>query len=329
MATIKEIANLAEVSPATVSRVINGTAKVDETKRKRVESAIKKTGFQPNALARALYKKSSKIIGLIVPDIVNPFFNELAKVVEAHAHSNGYNILLSNSNNDSKKEAQNIGLLQSMHADGIILVTNDSRTGSLIKNCKIPVIVVDRHVEDCGEVAYIESDHYDGGRKATQCLVDRGCKNIVCLRGPQAFASGKLRFKGYKDVCKEAGLDIKYIDTAYSFESGRRAAEKMLDKYPDADGIVAANDMVALSVFKTLTGKGIKVPKDIQIVGFDDIGISSLVTPALTTIHQPIKEMGQRAIDIVCKNNNGEPYEVENIFQVKLIERETTKKLKK
>ena len=108
MATIKEIANLARVSPATVSRVINNTANVDEEKRKRVNAAIKKTGFKPNALAIALYKKSSKIIGLIVPDIVNPFFNELAKEVETEAHRRGFQILLSNSNNDSEKEAENI-----------------------------------------------------------------------------------------------------------------------------------------------------------------------------------------------------------------------------
>lgn len=326
MATIKEIALLADVSPATVSRVINGTAKVDEEKRKRVEKAIKKTGFQPNALARALYKKSSKIIGLIVPDIVNPFFNELAQAIEDHAHKNGFNILLSNSNNDSTKEAEHISLLQSMHADGIILVTNNSRTGNIIRNCKIPVIVVDRHVEDAGEVAHIESDHYHGGRLASQCLVDKGCKKIVCMRGPQSFASGKLRFKGYKDVCKENNLEVMYIDTAYSFEAGERAAKKLLEKYPDVDGVVAANDMVAMSLYKLLKSQGKKVPKDIQIVGFDDIGIISLVTPAFTTVHQPIKAMGQRAIEIVCKHINGESYETENIFQVKLIERETTRK---
>ncbi len=329
MATIKEIASLAKVSPATVSRVINNTAKVDEEKRKRVEAAIKKTGFKPNALAIALYKKSSRIIGLIVPDIVNPFFNELAKEVEAEAHRRGYNILLSNSNNDSKKEAENISLLESMHADGIILVTNNSKTGGIIKDCKLPVIVVDRHVEDGVEVAHIESDHYEGGRMAAQCLVDKGCKNIVCLRGPQAFASGKLRFQGYKDVCRENGLDVHYIDTKYSFAAGTRAAERLLDRYPAVDGVVAANDMVALSLFKYLSGKGKRVPGDIQIVGFDDIGISSLVTPALTTIHQPIQDMGRRAIEIICKHSKGESYEKENVFRVKLVERETTKKKRK
>ena len=325
MATIKEIANLARVSPATVSRVINNTANVDEEKRKRVNAAIKKTGFKPNALAIALYKKSSKIIGLIVPDIVNPFFNELAKEVETEAHRRGFQILLSNSNNDSEKEAENISLLESMHADGIILVTNNSKTESLIKDCKLPVIVVDRHVKDGGEVAQIESNHYEGGRMAAQCLVDKGCKKIVCLRGPQGFTSGKLRFKGYKDVCKENGLEVMYIDTAYSFSSGTRAAEKLLDRYPMVDGVVAANDMVALSLYKHLSGMGKKVPKDIQIVGFDDIGISSLVTPALTTIHQPVQEMGRRAIEIICKHSNGESYDKDNVFQVRLVERETTK----
>lgn len=324
MPTLREIARLADVSPATVSRVINGTAKVDESKRKRVMKAIDETGFQPNELARALYKQSSKIIGLIVPDIVNPFFNELADVIEKNAHINGYNILLCNSNNDIEKERKNIKLLRGMKADGIILVTNNDETGKLIEHIKLPVVVVDRHVDIDGVAAQIESDNYQGGRLATQCLVDKGCKHIICMRGPQAFTSGRMRYKGYKDVCKENNLTTHYVDTEYNYQAGEKAAKKLLKQFPDVDGIVAANDMVALSAYKVISGAGKRVPKDIKIVGFDDIGFSHLVTPAITTIRQPIKKMGKRAIDIICKSIKGEEYERDNVFPVELIERDTT-----
>lgn len=324
MATIREVARLAGVSPSTVSRVINGTANVDDAKKQRVLDAIGQTSFQPNELARALFKKSSKIIGLIVPNIENPFFSELARVIEEESFRRGFRLLLCNSNNDANKEQLNISMLDQMKADGIILITNSGYTSRMIENCHLPVVIVDRHVPDTGEVAFIESDHYKGGRLATQCLIDCGCRNIVCLRGPQRFTSGVLRFHGYQDVCRENGLPERFIDCTYSFASGKQAAEQMLETFPDADGVFAANDMVALSAYKVFHSRGLRVPEDIQIVGFDDIGFSTLVTPEVTTIRQPIQEMGCRAVDVIWKYGEGEAFERESVFDVELVERETT-----
>ena len=325
MATIREIAHLAGVSPATVSRVINGTVRVDEEKKSRVLAVIEETGFQPNELARALYKQSSRMIGLIVPDIVNPFFSELAAVIEEQADENGYHILLCNSDNDAEKEEKNIRLLGRMKADGIILITNNNKTGRMIRDCGMPVVVVDRHLKNGGEIAHIESDHYKGGRLATQCLVDGGCRHIICMRGPQAFTSGRLRFKGYNDVCAEHKLKTAHVDTEYNYASGMAAAKELLRKYKSVDGIVAANDMVALSTYKVLTENGLRVPEDVALIGFDDIGFSELVTPAITTIRQPIRAMGSRAIEIICNSIRGLPFKKTNIFDVTLIERDTTR----
>lgn len=326
MATIREVARLAGVSPSTVSRVMNGTANVDGEKKQRVLEAIGQTSFQPNELARALYKKSSKIIGLIVPNIENPFFSELARVIEAAAFHHGFRLLLCNSNNDTEKERININMLAQMKADGIILITNSGETGQMIADCTLPVVIVDRHVPDTGEIAFIESDHYAGGRLATQCLVDCGCRRIVCLRGPQIFTSGVLRFRGYQDVCRENGIAERFIDCEYSFVSGRSAAEKLVEAFPDVEGVVAANDMVAISVYKVLRSRGIRVPEDVQIVGFDDIGFSTLVSPEVTTIRQPVLEMGRRAVDIIYRFGNGQAFERESVFDVQLIERETTRR---
>jgi DNA-binding LacI/PurR family transcriptional regulator len=324
MATIREVAQLAGVSPATVSRVMNGTAKVDEEKRKRVEDAIRETGFKPNKLARALFKNSSGLIGLIVPNIDNPFFNEIAKAIEEEAYNKGLHIVLCSSGNNTQKEADNIQMLEQMKADGIILITNGNHTGRMIEKCSLPVIVVDRHITDCGEIAHIEADHYQGGKLAAEFLVKCGCRSIVCLRGPQEFTSGRLRYQGYCDVCRENGIPERYVDTKYSFESGIKAAYEMLERFPETDGIVAANDMVAISSYKVLRSKGIRVPEDIQIVGFDDIRFSSLVSPAVTTIHQPITEMGKRAVEIIFRYAEGSEYSEKNVFDVYLVERETT-----
>ena len=324
MATIREVAQLAGVSPATVSRVMNGTAKVDEEKKKRVEAAIRETGFIPNKLARALFKNSSGLIGLIVPNIDNPFFNEIAKAIEEEAYNKGLHIVLCSSGNNTQKEADNIQMLEQMKADGIILITNGNHTGRMIEKCSLPVIVVDRHITDCGEIAHIEADHYQGGKLAAEFLVKCGCRSIVCLRGPQEFTSGRLRYQGYCDVCRENGIPERYVDTKYSFESGIKAAYEMLERFPETDGIVAANDMVAISSYKVLRSKGIRVPEDIQIVGFDDIRFSSLVSPAVTTIHQPITEMGKRAVEIIFRYAEGSEYSEKNVFDVYLVERETT-----
>jgi len=324
MANIREIAKLSGVSPSTVSRVINGTARVDEAKKKRVLEAIEKTGYEPNELARALFKQSSSIIGLIVPDIVNPFFGEFAGAIEETAHENGYTILLCNSNNDADKERKSVDLLRRMKADGIILITNSDETGDIIKGCDMPVVVVDRHVKNGGELAQVEADHYEGGRLAAQCLIDKGCRHIVCMRGPQAFASGRLRYRGYEDICREKGIEPRFVDTKFDYESGEESARELMERFPEVDGIVAANDIVALSTYRVIREWGKKVPEDIGLVGFDDVRISKLVTPAITTIHQPMTEMGRCAIEIICSSIRGEPYRKDNVFGVDLIERDTT-----
>ena len=325
MTSIRDVARIAGVSPATVSRVMNGTANVNEEKRQKVEDAIAQTGFCPNELARALYKKSSRIIGVIVPDIENPFFSELAKAVEDEAFQKGYRMLLCSSGNNQEKEMQNIQMLVQMKADGIIIMTNCAGTGKMLKTCQVPVILVDRNVEGVNENAIVESDHYKGGYLAAEHLVKCGCKNIVCLREPSGYSSGIRRYKGYLDVCQKYGLKEQYVNCTYDYEDGRNAAKEAMEKYPDLDGIIASNDMVAMSVYKQLRKMGKKIPEEIQLIGFDDVNFGQVFTPELTTIHQPIREMGTVAAQIVERCVEGQSYEKRNVFDVKLIQRETTK----
>ena len=325
MVSIREVAKRAGVSPATVSRVINGTANVDPAKKERVLTVIEETGFKPNELARALFKKSSKIIGVIVPNIENAFFSELARAIEEEAYQNNYRILLCNSQNDTEKELLNIQTLSQLQADGIIIMTNSEGLAGKIGDCSVPFVILDRKIEGLNEIAFIEADHYKGGRMAMEHLLRCGCKNVVCMRGPQKFSSGQQRFLGYQDVCRENGLKEQWLDCDYDYEEGLHAAEKLLREYPDVDGILACNDMVAIAAYKILLNKGLRVPEDVQLMGFDNIRFSRLFAPEFSTIIQPIREMGTLAVQVIVRYANGEPIRKENVFDVSLMERQTTK----
>lgn len=328
MASIREVAKLAGVSPATVSRVMNGTANVDDEKKQRVLQAIEETGFKPNELARALFKKSSKIIGVIVPNIDNPFFSEAARAIEEEAFQRGYKMVVCNSNNNPERELNNIEMLIQMKADGLILMTNGEETGKNIEQCDIPVVVMDRKLSTGEKMICIESDHFKGGCLSTEHLIECGCKKILCLRGPQKYSSGKERYRGYVETCKAHNMEPIYIDCDYSYTDGLRAAIEALERYRDLDGIVACNDMAAMAAYKIFTKAGVRIPDDVQLVGFDDISFSRRFTPELTTIHQPIKEMGKKAVQIILQNEEDIKKSQNIVMDVSLIKRETTKQIK-
>lgn len=326
MASIRDVAKLAGVSPSTVSRVMNGTANVDEEKKHRVVKAIRETGFKPNELARALYKQSSKIIGIIVPNIENLFFNELAKAIEEEAFRNGYKLLLCNSNNNTEKEFVNIQMLDQIKADGIIIVTSNDKTGQEIAGCHLPVVVLDRYITGSKADAYVESDHFHGGKMAMKHLIDCGCKHIVCMRGPMELSSGLRRYQGYQDTCKKYKMEEQYVNCSYNYEDGIKAAEELIKKYPQVDGIVASNDIVAIAACKVLARNGYEIPKDVQVIGFDNVLFSRMFFPELTTIEQPIEKMGKLAVQIIVNYGKNLPFLKENILGVSLIERQTTKR---
>ena len=325
MASIREVAKRAGVSPATVSRVINGTARVDEEKRERVEKAIEETGFRPNELARALYRKSSKIIGVIVPDIENPFFSELAKAIEKEAYEQEYRILLCNSDDQKEKELANLQMLAQLQADGVILMTNTGEKSQSYEAVSMPIVLVDRRLDEMGQTSVIEADHYAGGKLAAEHLIACGCRKITCIRGPQELSSGKKRYEGYREVCRQYSMKERFVDSTYKYEDGAKAAEEVLRRYPDTDGIIACNDMTAVSVYKVLQKRGYRVPDDIQIIGFDGVKFGRFLTPELTTVAQPIKEMGKCAVQMILGTVKELPRDREMKFPMMLIKGETTK----
>lgn len=325
MVSIREVAKIAGVSPATVSRVMNGTANVNEEKRERVQKAIEETGFVPNEVARSLFRRSAKTIGLVVPSIENPFFTQLASAIEKEAEANGYRVLLYNSGNDFEKEKAALQMLTSMNADGIIMTRSTKKLQPYLEASTIPVVITDTLYSDGKANAYVYCDFYQGGRMAAEHLIACGCKNIVCIKGKQTITSAKARYEGYRDVAKEHGMKVQTVDCDYSFEQGLVAAEELLEKFPHVDGIIASNDMVALSVFKVLHRKNIAVPDEIQLIGFDDIYLSTLISPELTTIVQPITEIGRKAAELIIHSGCQEMEAKKYVFPVSLVVRETTR----
>ena len=325
MISIREVARLAGVSASTVSRVINGTAKVEPEKKARVLRVIEETGFVPNEVARTLFRKSAKTIGLIVPSIRNPYFTELASHIDAYALQSGFRPFLCNTGYDPEKEKAAVQMLVSMNADAIIVTSCSEHLQETLNNCPIPVVALDAALYGTDVEACIYCDYYEGGRMSTEYLIEKGCQNIVCIKGPQHRYSARARYQGYLDVCRERNLPEQTVDCDYDFDRGIAMTEELLRKYPDVDGIIACNDIVAISTYKVLYKKNMSVPEQVQLIGFDDISFASLLSPELTTICQPIKEMAEKAVELVVNNELTGMTGGKFIFPVALAARQTTK----
>lgn len=325
MINIRKVAEIAGVSPATVSRVINGTAKVAPQTRERVERAIAETQFVPNEVARSLFSKSSKIIGVIVPSMLNPYFTELAAQIDAISLAHGYRPMLCNTGYDLDKEKAAIQNLVSMHADAVIVTSCSEQLRPTINQCPIPVVALDAMLYGADVEACIYCDYYWGGRLAAEHLIETGCQNIVCIKGPQYRYSARARYQGYQDVCAERGIPEQTVECDYDFAQGLAMTETLLQNYPDVDGIIACNDIVAISTYKVLHKRNIPVPGKVRLVGFDDISFASLLSPELTTIRQPIRDMAEKAVELIANHKLTGMTGGKFVFPVSLVIRETTK----
>ena len=326
MISIREVARLAGVSPATVSRVINGTANVNEDKRQRVLEVVRQTDFVPNEIARSLFKKSANIIGLIIPSIRNPYFTQMASVIDESVKECGFRVFLCNVGDDLAQTRAALQMLAAMNVNGVIMGTTMPEIREELEGYPVPIILLDTMLEAEQVSAYVYCDYGQGGRMAMEHLLECGCNNIVCIRGPEGVFSADTRYQGYLDVCRERGIQPQALVCDYDFDAGLAMTEELLRRYPDVDGILACNDMVAISIYKILYKKNISVPEQIQLIGFDDITFSSLITPELTTIHQPIQEMAQRAAELILEGTDTGKSGTHHVLPVSLIQRETTMK---
>lgn len=326
MTTIKDVANLAGVSVATVSRVINDRGYVHADTRKKVEDAVKALHFSPNEVARSLYTRKSKLIGLLLPDIANPYFPQLARGVEDRMQEQDYRLIFGNSDEDERKEQDYIQTFIQNNVVGVISSTNYPHS-SIYEKLKIPVVFLDRTSLDRPSVY---ADGREGGRLAAKEIIKRGSKRITVMQGPSHIRPAQDRFEGAIEVIRQAGLDHEVIQTtSFSFNEAGVWAEELFRKFPDTDGVIASNDIAAMAVLHEAYRIGRNVPNDVQVIGFDDIPMSGLLSPALSTIRQPAYEMGREAAGLLIQLVEQNNMENKNIqLPVSFIERGTTRKVR-
>jgi len=322
-ATINDVAKLANVSKATVSRVLNQKGNVSPKVVQRVEEAIKQLNYIPSGIARSLINRTTGLIGLLIPDIVNPFFPMLARGVEDAAHQYGYTVLLCNTDNDIQTEERYLQKMQQQSVEGMILVSaNWLSISERLSTSQLPIVVCDRYRKDF----FIDSvtvDNFQAGFEATQYLIDKGHQDIVYISTSDSIESIWQRESGYKAAMRKHSLNENVQYGTLTIESGYEVTQSLLRTHiPSA--IFTANDLVALGAMKAVQHKGLRVPEDVAIFGCDDIMFASISSPPLSTIQQPAYQMGVKAMELLIGKINGER-EVRNItLEHKLIIREST-----
>ncbi|MCA0984261.1 LacI family transcriptional regulator [Halobacillus yeomjeoni] len=326
MATIKDVARLAEVSVATVSRVLNGNGYVHKETKDRVAKAIQQLNYRPNDVARSLFKGRSKMIALFVPDIMNPFFPELARAVEDTAKQKDYTFVLCNTDDDPEKEIAYIDALRQKSLDGIVVVSS-TMSGDYVKNVDIPVIALDRILHE--DLSSVTVNNREGARQAVEHLKKQGCTRIAHIAGPEHISNAKQRMNGYLDaVQQEEWFKFSYIEQGeYRFESAKEAAQSLLERHPEIDGLFVANDLMGVGALKGAEAMKVSVPEELSIIAFDGITLGETTTPTLTTMAQPIYTIGSRAAEMLIQQieQADQGTQVEE-FEVELIERESTKR---
>ncbi|MBQ3999867.1 MAG: LacI family DNA-binding transcriptional regulator [Oscillospiraceae bacterium] len=326
MATLKDVAREAGLSVGTVSRVLNNRGYISEETRQSVAAAMKRLNYQPNEMARSLSRRRSSMIGVIVPNISHPYFTKLIECLEDAAHREGYEILLFASRGKASREEEYVMACCSNRVAGLVLCSGQVKTAKL-RDLGFPVVTYERFLNDAD--AGVECNNYEGGRLAAEELLRAGCRNLISVTGEGLVSMpADARRDGFLDACgmrsdvrarnftcsPERIGDLDYIPELHSF----------LDEVPDADGVFAGSDVIAAQLIRVLRKRGKRVPEDVRIVGYDDVLVSELTDPQLTTVHQPVREMADACIDIVKKAAAGEGYPARTTLHVTLVRRGTT-----
>lgn len=303
MATIKDVAEVAGVSTATVSRVLSNKPHVRAELRERVLTAVAELDYRPNLVARSLRSQQTKTIGLIVSDIRNPFFTAISRAVEDVAYEQGYSVILCNTDEDPEKELLYLSLMRDENVAGIIFSPTRQTAANFSKlTLNLPVVIIDRTV-DADHVDMVLIDNAASGFRLTNHLIENGYRRIAAVLG-EASTTGRERHQGYADALKANGIPhlpelVKYVQPKTS--AGKAAALDLLALPEPPDAFFTSNSLLMAGVLAAIQELGCRIPDDVALVGFDDTIWSSLVQPAITLIAQPTKEIGQTATELLIK----------------------------
>lgn len=305
--TVKDIAQKAKVSTATVSNVLTHKKYVSEVLAQRVYDAVNELGYRPNNYARSLKTNRSYMIGIQIPDITNPYFSTAVKVVQAEAIAKGYQVTLYNTGNVLETEKQNIEGMLNSHVDGMICVAPRLRVKSILDTVQVPIIIVDRlPVKTDKNTAFVYSDNYSGAASIAEYMLAKGYKNFLHLSGPVDLVSNaKERLNGFVETLEKHGVrkkNYRIYNGEFTFECGYTMMNSILEDYQPIRNDTAAfvgSDITAWGAMEALHNRKMKIPRDMGIVGYDNIDFSKFLHPALTTVENPIQEMSYEAINIL------------------------------
>jgi LacI family transcriptional regulator len=308
--TVRAVAKLAGVSPMTVSRVINNAESVAEETRQKVLRAIAQLDYVPNRLARGLTSSRSSTLGLVVPDVVNPFFTLVLRGAEAAARRAGYRLLVCDSENDPRREREYLEDLVSYRVDGLLVApaSQRSKAGLLpLLRRGFPFVLIDRSISnmDCDAV---QSDNVAGARRLTEHLIAIGHRRIAHLVDSDDNSTGRERLQGYREALHAAGIecsDALLFHTSVDRIGGYRAVQSMLASQPWPTAIFAVNNMTAVGAMEALRERGLGVPGDIGLVCFDDVEHLAVLSPFLTVMDQPAETFGSLAAQMLVERVEG------------------------
>jgi LacI family transcriptional regulator, galactose operon repressor len=300
--TIYDVARLAGVSTATVSRALNGTGQIAPATRAAIDAAVQQLGYHPNTAARSLVTRSTQTIALLLPDITNPFYAALMSGIQEQAREAGHTMLLCTTEGDPEREEQYLSLLRAKQVDGVLvdgLVLPPDRIARFTRD-GLPIVCLDRDI-DSKAVPLVQVDNRLGARMATEYLLSLGHKRIAHVAGAPELRISEERIQGYRDALSAAGIqpDPNLVAVGSFLEEGGYEAMRTLLEGSGFSAVFAANDLSALGVLSAIVESGRSVPGDVSVVGFDDLRLSQFTIPPLTTIHQPAVEIARRATQLL------------------------------
>jgi len=330
--TLDEVARVAGVSRATASRAINGGPKVSEHARRAVDEAVRTLGYVPNRAARALVTRRTDSVAVVVPEpdervFSDPFFARTLRSVTRVLGEREVQLVLLLAR-PGAEETRMLRYLGAGHVDGALVVSHhrDDRLSELLPELGLPCVFGGRPWSGSDKVPYVDVDNVAGGRIATELLIERGCRRIGTIAGPDDMTAASDRLAGWCQALAAAGLDTDARARGdFTEEGGRRAAEELLARHPDLDGLVVASDLMARGALAVAAAQGRRVPDDLAVVGYDDLGVAETTDPPLTTMRNPIGEMAERAtrllLDRIDGRETGGPYRL--IIPTTLVRRGT------
>lgn len=327
--TIKDVAREAGVNVSTASRALAGSYGVRKSTREKVLQVAEALNYRANTIARGLATGRSNTIGLLISDIRNPFFAEVARGVEDAADAAGFRVFVCNSDLDPAKQMRYFETLLARRVDGVIINSISNMTAEQqneLAVAEIPIVLLNRPSGSDTRFSTISADNFEGGYQAGHYLIRLGHRSIGHLSGPREHGNLARRCKGFIKACESAEPAVTpailYGDQSY--EGGFESAKKLLNRHAGLTAIFAANDIMAFGALRALMEMGLKVPDDVSVIGFDDLELASVITPPLTTIRQPKYEMGQAAAQILLSCSK---VPEQRVFGVSLIERQSCRAL--